>query len=119
MNRRNAACVPRGSSSDHGIASAKNRRAIALKTVYLLARTESGDEISGLACSYEATLAHILFTDVPVTGGPSYIRFTPPGRATIFGEFEEERDQIGGNFGGRPSDLRFIRTENGRCEPAR
>ena len=83
-------------------------------TVYLLALTGSGDRISGVACSYEATLANVLFSDVPVTGGPSSIRFTPPGRPTIFGDFEEERDQIVGDFG-----LRFIRTGNGRCERTR
>jgi hypothetical protein len=77
---------------------------------YALAITENGDRISGVACSYSA--GKTVFANVPVTGNRPDVWFAV-GASTFIGKYEEERDQIAGDFGRLP--LRFNRAEHGQC----
>jgi hypothetical protein len=80
-------------------------------TTYRLAIIEDGDQISGVVCSFYVGPI-LLFADVPVTGDRPDLWFTR-GSTMFTGKYEEERDQIAGNFGDLP--LRFTRAETGRC----
>lgn len=78
---------------------------------------QTGDRISGVACSAEA--GYLSFHDQTVGGEYPQITFTALG-GTFSGKFEADRDQIAGNYGAPPSTpLRFVRSEGGRCEGAK
>ena len=83
---------------------------------FQLSLTQTGDRVSGVACSAEA--GHLVFRDQVVEGDYPRITFTGSG-VTFSGTFEADRDQIAGNYGA-PSllQLRFVRSEGGRCEGA-
>jgi hypothetical protein len=85
-----------------------------LGAFYQLSLTQTGDRISGVACFTEN--AYLIFQD-HVVGG-EYPRITFTGLSNTFsGTFEADRDQIAGNYGSL--QLRFVRSEGGRCEGAR
>ena len=87
---------------------------------YQLSLTQSGDTITGVMCTRDATFLGM--HDVPVTGEYPHVTFTVPrSRATFSGKFEAERDQIAGDLvfaEGGPTPLRFNRSATGRCEGA-
>lgn len=84
---------------------------------FQLSLTQTGDRISGAACSAEA--GFLAFHDQVVGGEYPRITFTGLG-GTFSGTFEADRDQIAGNYGAPPSlQLRFVRSEGGRCEGAK
>jgi len=85
-------------------------------TYYELTLTQSGDAIAGVACG---SSGGILLFEAPVTGRFPRLTFVTPGTGQVFaGAFEEDRDQIAGNYGrseGPLIPLRFTRWPSGRC----
>ena len=112
-------CTTCGSPTGPSISVAGNWTAPGGGTLgryFQLSLTQTGDRVSGVACSAEA--GHLVFRDQVVEG--DYPRITFTGLGVMFsGTFEADRDQIAGNYGA-PSllQLRFVRSEGGRCEGA-
>jgi hypothetical protein len=87
--------------------------------------SQSGDVISGVMC--RAGREFLVYTNIPVSGDYPHVTFTVTqfGVTRSFaGKFEEDREQIAGNFGipddPRATPLRFNRTETGgHCEGAK
>jgi hypothetical protein len=81
-------------------------------TFFELSLTQSGDIIAGRACERDGSF--VLFRDAPVIGDYPKVSFTPSYAAKFSGKFEENRDQIAGDFSGQ-SPLRFLRSDNVFC----
>jgi hypothetical protein len=83
--------------------------------------SQSGDVISGTACRATSSQGQgNVLEDIPVAGDYPHITFrvTRNGVTQSFsGKFEEDRDQIAGDFGTMP--LRFGRASSGHCEGAK
>jgi hypothetical protein len=86
-----------------------------------LSLTQSGDEVSGVACSSES--GFLLFEGARVSGELPTVTFVVPSTGARFaGKFEEDRDQIAGDlgFGSGHIPLRFVRSEDGgKCAGAK
>lgn len=83
---------------------------------FQLSITQDGDTISGFACNTDA--GFLLFRDAPVRGDYPKVSFTAPSGATFSGRFEDDRDQIAGDYkyGSSHKALRFARSDSGgRC----
>lgn len=81
-----------------------------------LSLTQSGDRVSGAACSGEA--GFLLFAGALVSGDRPDVTFVDPNSGRRFsGKFEEDRDHISGEygFGAGQIPLRFMRSEGGSC----
>ena len=81
-----------------------------------LTLTQSGDDVSGTACSGDG--GFLLYEGVPVSGELPAVTFVAPFTGGRFaGKFEEDRDQIAGDlgFGTGHIPLRFVRSAGGRC----
>jgi hypothetical protein len=80
--------------------------------------TQSGDTISGVACGSDG--GFLLFQDAPVSGDYPKVVFTVRSTgATFSGKFEDDRDQIAGDYGASRIPLRFTRSDGGRCAGAK
>lgn len=84
---------------------------------YELSLTQDGDAISGVACGSDS--GFLLFADGLVSGDYPKVVFTDRRGATFSGKFEEDRDQIAGEYGASRIPLRFTRSDSGRCAGAK
>ena len=85
-------------------------------STFELSITQDGDTISGVACNTDS--GFLLFRDAPVRGDYPDVSFTAPNGATFSGRFEDDRDQIAGDYGSSTSHraLRFSRSDGtGQC----
>lgn len=82
--------------------------------------TQNGETISGVMCRADNTF--VAYRDITVVGEYPHVTFTV-GTQSFAGKFEDDRDQIAGNFGARlggpQTALRFVRSDTGHCEAAR
>lgn len=87
---------------------------------YDLSLTQSGNKVSGVACGSDG--GFLLFEGAPVSGELPTVTFVEPSLGRRFaGTFEEDRDQIAGDFGFGSGHipLRFVRSDVGRCAGAK
>ena len=107
-----------GPTSPSGSATG-NWRYMSRSRIYEMSLTETGNRISGVACTYPLGLSVFPTPqEAQVTGWYPVVRFTDPviRDCTYNARFED--DQIAGDCGDR-SLVRFIRGGSGRCEPLR
>ena len=87
---------------------------------------QNADKISGVMC--RADVDGVGYHDIPVAGDYPHVAFTVTfaggGTQSFSGKYEDDRDQIAGNFGtvsapGVGIALRFVRSDEGRCESAK
>jgi hypothetical protein len=89
-------------------------------STFQMSLTQSGDSISGVACVYPlGGIRPFPVRETAVTGDYPRIRFADPWVADCEYDmtFEEDREQIAGDCGGRRL-VRFNRSDTGRCEGA-
>jgi hypothetical protein len=87
--------------------------------------TQNGKTITGVVCRADSSF--LSYHDVPVAGESPHVTFTEinlfGGMQTFSGKFEDDRDQIAGNFadprGGPVTQLRFFRSQTGHCDGVR
>ena len=90
---------------------------------FQMSLTQDGETIRGVMCRADNTF--LTYRDITVVGDYPHVGFTVPGTtATFSGKFEADRDQIAGNLvafreDSSPIQLRFTRSETGRCEGAK